>query len=98
MLCALDASTADRSLYDAAITKSGVQNNPNNEQPVDIGPSSFDQTDLLGGGQCMSDFVITVAGNPITIAMSNICSHLSMFGNVLLAVTLLLCIRIVSRG
>lgn len=98
MLCALDASGADHSLFDAAKGQKGVQNNPDNADAVDVGPGQFDQTDLLGGGSCISDLTINVINQSVTLPFSNVCAHLAMLGNVLLAVTFLLCARIVTRG
>lgn len=98
MLCDLDTTGVDRSLFDAAKAKTAAQYAAENTDVVDLGPGSFDQTDLLGGGACVSDLSTTIMGQPFTLSLSSICPYAAMLGNILMAVTLLICIRIVFRG
>lgn len=71
---------------------------PGNET-VNLGPSRFDQSDALGvGGSGMSDLTVVVMGSSISLPFSRINPYLAMFGNVLVAVSLILAARIVARG
>lgn len=65
---------------------------------VSIGPASFDTSDAIGGGSCIADKSVTIAGSSISIPFSSVCGHLAILGNVLLAVSFLLAVRIVTRG
>lgn len=58
----------------------------------------IDMSDALGGGGCISDLSISVLGQSISLPISVICPYLAMLGNVLVAVSLLLAVRIVGRG
>ena len=66
---------------------------------IDLGPSSFDSSDALGGGgQCIQDLTVTVWSKSVTLPLSQICPQLEVIGQILVAVSFLLAIRIVSRG
>lgn len=95
--CSLfEANSIERSLYDSEKNKTGVQTGvPEN---VSIGPASFDTSDAIGGGSCIADKSVTIAGSSISIPFSSVCGHLAILGNVLLAVSFLLAVRIVTRG
>ena len=54
--------------------------------------------DAFGSGQCIRDLSVVVAGHSITLPMSKICPSLAIIGNIMVAVSLLLAIRIVGRG
>lgn len=69
---------------------------PGNET-VDM-TGRIDMSDALGGGGCISDLSISVLGQSISLPISVICPYLAMLGNVLVAVSLLLAVRIVGRG
>lgn len=78
-------------------TDDRTSTNPYN-QTVNVGPSSFDTSDALGGGSCSLNKTIVVRGFTVTLPFDNICSSLAMLGNVLLAISFLLAARIVGRG
>ncbi|MFZ3127188.1 MAG: hypothetical protein WA136_04145 [Rhodoferax sp.] len=65
---------------------------------VNIGASSFDQTDLLGPRVDLVDQVVTVAGTSVTIPWSKASEKLRLIGLIMQAVTFLVCARIVMRG
>lgn len=98
--CALnpdpDGSDAD---YIAAKGLTGKQtgNLPGNET-VNVGAGNFDTSDALGGGSCIANRTVVIAGSSITIPFSDVCTHLAMLGNLLLTVSFLLAGRIVVRG
>ena len=85
-------------LYDANKDKTGNQtgDNPNNETVSLAG--RIDTSDALGGGACISDLNVTVWGQSLTLPFSTICPSLAMLGNLLVAVSMLLAARIVTRG
>lgn len=99
--CKLFDDPSDESrLYDAEKAKdpnrkvtSGL---PGNET-VDM-TGRIDMSDAIGGGGCISDLSISVLGQSISLPISVICPYLAMLGNVLVAVSLLLAVRIVGRG
>lgn len=93
---AFDGTSPERSLYDAEKGKSGTQTGA--PVALTIGPGSFNTSDALGGGSCIGDMSVTVAGASVSLPFSSICGHLAMLGNVLLAVSFLLAARIVTRG
>lgn len=97
--CTLSDPKIPTPLYDAAITKTGDQTGslPGNST-VNVSPSQFDQTELLGAAVGMSDRTITVAGQSISIPFSSVNIWLARLGVVLQAVTFLVCSRIVMRG
>jgi len=99
--CALnppaDDSDAD---YKAAklLTGSQISGLPGNDS-VSIGQSNFDTSDAIGGGgSCIADKTVTVAGKTFSLPLSSVCPHLALLGNVLLLVSFLLAGRIVVRG
>ena len=111
VLCAVAAATfkqecnwrpgpsVESAAFDTAKVLTGDQtgNLPGNSS-VAIGPSSFDQTNILGSAFGISDRSITVMGSTINVPFSVVNVWLERLGLVLQAVTFLLCIRIVTRG
>jgi len=62
---------------------------------VNLG-GGFDQTDLLAGSSCPTDYTISFAGATLTvIPFSVICPKAAMLGNILVGLTALSCIAIV---
>lgn len=96
--CALSVpeSSPEMDAYNAAKAKTGSQtgNLPGSES-VDVGPTKFDQSNLLGAGVGMSDLVVTVHGQTLTLPLSSINQYLAILGRILQAVTFLICARIV---
>lgn len=74
-----------------------TKDNPNNSE-LSVGPERFDVTNAIGGGGCITDKTVTVAGKAITLPLSNVCQYLSVLGSVLMACSFLLAARIVTRG
>lgn len=98
--CALlENKTAESELYEAEKGKSGnvTENNPNNSTQ-NIGSGMFDYSSALGGGACLADKSVTVMGQSISIPFSTVCPWLSILGNILVAVSSLVAMRIVTRG
>lgn len=99
MKCALfdQTNTPEQLAYELAKGKTGnvTGDNPNNEIVSLAGRLSMDN---VLSGQCIGDKTVTVAGSSVTLPFSMICQHLETLGNVLVAVSMLLAIRIVSRG
>ncbi|WP_291554698.1 virulence factor TspB C-terminal domain-related protein [Comamonas sp. SCN 65-56] len=97
--CALFVDeTLESKLYEAEKGKEGSQTEalPGNST-VDLTPN-INQTDALGGGACVGDKTVSVMGQSITLPFSVLCPYLEMLGNILVAVSLLLAVRIVMRG
>jgi hypothetical protein len=74
-----------------------TKDNPNNSE-VSVGPERFDTSNAIGGGGCIADKTVTVAGKSIMLPLSNVCQYLSVLGSVLMACSFLLAARIVTRG
>ena len=94
------AASAESAAYDAAVAGAGGDKTadlPGNST-VNLSPSSFDQTEFLGAGSGMRDLTVSIMGKAITISFAEVNLWLARLGNVLLACTFLLCIRIVTRG
>lgn len=83
----------------AEMSKTGNQtgDNPNN-QSVSIAPGDIDTSDALGGGSCSLDKTIVVRGMSVTLPFNVLCDPLAMFGQLIVAVSMLLAARIVTRG
>ncbi len=99
-LCALmENPTGESQLYDAEKAKTGnvTGDNPNNGT-VAIGAGLFDYSSALGGGSCIPDKTITVMGQSISIPFSTVCPWLLVLGNLLVAVSSLVAMRIITRG
>lgn len=99
--CALspdaDGSDADYLAAKAKPLASVTGDLPGNSA-VSIGPGSFDQSDALGGGSCITDRSVAVMGHTLVIPLSRVCVHLALLGNALLLFSFLLAGRIVVRG
>lgn len=97
--CKLNEETAASALYGTAKDATGnvTGDNPNNST-FDVGPSSFNTSDAIGGAQCIADLEVTVWGSALSLPLSDICTPLAYMGNLLVMVSLLLAARIVSRG
>lgn len=65
---------------------------------VNFSSSDFDTTDALGGGSCIGDKTVVVAGKSVIIPFSKICPFLDYLGTILIAVSFLLAGRIIMRG
>ncbi len=93
-----EAQTDESKLYDANKGREGDQTKDLPGNDVFNLSGRIDTSDSLGGGRCMSDLNVTVAGSAQTIPMSGICPYLGIFGNILVAVSMLLAMRIVFKG
>jgi hypothetical protein len=78
-------------------TGNAMQGNPNNGT-ASIGPSSFDTSDSLGGGGCNLNKTVVVRGFSVALPFNVLCDPLAVLGQILVAVSLLLAARIVTRG
>jgi len=82
---------------EGAKTGNAMDGNPNNDS-VSVGPGNFDQSDALGGGGCNLNKTFTVRGLTVNMPWNVLCDPLAMLGQILVAVSLLLAARIVTRG
>jgi hypothetical protein len=98
--CQLFNDESDESkLYGTEKGKTGnVTGNLPENSSQSIGQGNFDTSSAIGGGACIQDLNITVWRQSVTLPISKICPYLDAFGNILVAVSFLLAIRIVSRG
>jgi hypothetical protein len=78
-------------------TGNAMDGNPNNGT-VNIGPGNFDQSDALGGGGCSLNKTVVVRGYSVALPFNVLCDPLAVLGQILVAVSLLLAARIVTRG
>lgn len=99
--CALTVEpkdSADIAAYKAEAAKGQGDQTKGITTEVRIGADSFDQSDALGSRGGLQDQVVTVAGQQITIPWSVANDKLILIGQIVQAVTFLLCLRIVFRG
>lgn len=95
--CSLfDAASPERTLYEES--KGATGNQAPTVPGVAITSSSFDTSNALGASACLVDVPVTIANHQLTVPFSKVCPHLDMLKAVLIAVSLLLAGRIVSRG
>lgn len=95
-----DHSTSEEALFNSEKNKEGSVTGdlPGNEA-VSIGPGNFDTTDAIGSGAgCVTDKVVTIVGQSVTVPFSRVCEYLAMFGNALMLFSFVLAGRIVGRG
>lgn len=97
--CSLTDEGTETALYDDEKGKEGSQTGalPGNET-VAIGSDRFDFTELFGAPQGMQDMTVSIAGTNVTLQMSTVNYWLELLGYLNVAVTLLLCGRILARG
>lgn len=90
--------SAESDLYNAMKGKTGNQTGdlPGNEVISITG--RIDTSDALGGGGCFGDLNVTVWNTSVSLPLSNLCQYLAMLGNILVAVSMLMAARIVTRG
>ena len=96
-----DSSSAENALYHANKTRTGDQTGDlPGSSTVNLGPGGFDTTDALGAPSSVgiADLNVQVWGRDLVLPFSNLNPYLVILGNVLLAVTAVLCARIVMRG
>lgn len=93
-----DDKSPESDLYYANKGKEGNQTGdlPGNETISLQG--RIDTSDALGGGSCFGDLGVTVWGTSVTLPLSSLCQYLAMLGNILVAVSMLMAARIVTRG
>lgn len=94
----MENKSAESELYGQEKGKEGKRTGdlPGNENHDLNG--RINSSDLLGGGAGLQDLSITVMGSTINLPLSRLNSYLSALGNVLLAVSFLMAVRIVGRG
>lgn len=94
----MDKESAESQLYASNKGKEGNQTGslPGNETISLQG--RIDTSDALGGGSCFGDLNITVWNQAVTLPLSNLCQYLAMLGNILVAVSMLMAARIITRG
>jgi len=95
----MEKESAESQLYTSNKSKEGNQtgNLPGNETINLAG--RIDTSDALGAGSAgVSDLSVTVLGQSITLPFSMLNPYLAALGNVLLAVSFLIALRIVARG
>lgn len=100
--CKVNPDDASQVIGKAAIAKYNTDQSGDlpGGSTVSVLPSNFDTSDALGtgGGSCIADKSITVMTRTIVLPLSDVCPYLGYLGNVLLAVSFLLALRIVTRG
>lgn len=94
-----DDESAESKLYNDNKGKEGKQTNdlPGNDTVSLLG--RINMNDLFGGGgQCTNDVTVVVMGQSITLPFTKICPAIAVIGNIMVAVSLLLAARILTRG
>lgn len=94
----MQKESAESQLYGSHKGKEGNQTGdlPGNETISLSG--RIDTSDPFGGGGCFGDLSVTVWGTSVSLPLSNLCQYLAMLGNILVAVSMLMAARIVTRG
>ncbi|NMM27831.1 MAG: hypothetical protein HHJ12_11235 [Glaciimonas sp.] len=65
---------------------------------VDLSSQALDQSGFLGGGSCLSDRSISVAGQSIPVSFSQVCSSITPLRYVILACSLIAAYLLVSKS
>jgi hypothetical protein len=94
----IELPTEESKLYDSIKDLKGDQTDKlEGAETIDIG-SLINTSDALGGGSCIGDLNVVVMGQNVSLPMSRVCPYLGMLGNILIAVSMLLAARIITRG
>jgi len=94
----IDSTSPESELYDQSKTQTGsVTGDLPGSESVTIGATSFDQTAHFASSG-LADLILTVAGKDVTIKLSELNTWLQLLGNLGVAVTLLVAIRISLGG
>jgi hypothetical protein len=93
-----ETASTESQLYGTEKVKTGNQTGqlPGNDT-VNLSAASFDTSDALGGGSCITDKTFTIKGTTFTLKLSNVCPYLGQIGNLLVAIALLAALTIVFR-
>jgi hypothetical protein len=96
--CKLNKATDESALYGAEKGKEGSQigDLPGNET-IPFGPSSYDDSNALGAGACITDLAVNVWGVSVTLPLTMICPYLLWFRWALLAFASIAWLVIVFR-
>lgn len=91
--------SAESELYEANKGKTGNQTlDLEGNETIDM-QNRIDTSDALGFGSAgVQDLNITVMSQSITLPFSKLNQYLSMFGNLLVAISFLIALRIIGRG
>lgn len=92
-----DAEPSTWAAAEGQKTDNAMKDNPNNST-VNIGPGNFDMGDSLGGGGCSLNKTVVVRGYSVALPFNVLCDPLAVLGQILVAVSLLLAARILTRG
>ncbi|PUA99152.1 hypothetical protein C8C99_4033 [Acidovorax sp. 107] len=94
----MEKESAESQLYGSNKGKEGNQTGelPGNETISLSG--RIDTSDALGGGSCFGNLNVTVWGQSVVLPLADLCQYLAMLGNILVAVSMLMAARIVTRG
>jgi len=95
-LCELTKTSTESALYDTskASPSTGI-----GTETVAIGQGSFDLSNALGvSATCIVDKDVVIMGQTVSIGFGQVCTALEMLGALLMSVSLLLAVRIVTRG
>ncbi|MFN7120880.1 MAG: hypothetical protein ACK4NM_02485 [Hydrogenophaga sp.] len=85
--CKLNKVTDESTLYGAEKGRDGDQTGDlEGNETIPFGPSSYDDSDALAGGACVSDLVINEGWISATLPLSMICPSLVWFRFALLAI------------
>uniref|UniRef100_UPI001C646A0D hypothetical protein n=2 Tax=unclassified Variovorax TaxID=663243 RepID=UPI001C646A0D len=98
--CKVNPDDSETTLAKTERLKTGNQtgDNPNNVS-LSVSPSSIDTSDALGGGGgCISDKVLNIAGGTVVLPLSRSCDSFPMLGNLLVAIGFLVAAVIIMRG
>lgn len=99
--CLWNKETDESKLFRAELAKSqapGSGSGTGGSGTIALSSNSFDRTELLGGGNCIQDLTVTVAGRSVTLPLSRYCSWLAILGNIGVALSFLVASRIVGAS
>jgi len=94
----LETPTQESVLYDSIKDLKGDQTDKlEGAESIDIG-NLINTSDALGGGSCIGDLNVVVMRQSVSLPFSRVCPYMAMLGNILVAVSMLLAARIITRG
>jgi len=91
-----DEKNDESNLYEQEKNKEGNQTKDlENNKEIDIN-GKIDTSNVLGGGSCINDLSISVMGRFVTLPISRICPYLTILGNILISISMLVALRIIG--
>ena len=97
-LNAMPAKALGSSILGGADPMQGAINDALKGSEVDLSQASLDQNGFLGGGSCLADRTISVAGHAVPVSFSDLCSRIQPLRALIMACAFIVAYLLVSKS